>query len=265
MPYVSALMTDSGRKQFTDSTGYTSDAKRILELSLYEAKASGSAKINTNHILSSILREDCFASRLLNMLVPDTAKLRTELDLTGDDDPKLFVEAVPIDSDERPTEQNAETDHFEKVLDPYLPIRHGADSAGSANKRQTVDEDVISKYCLDLTELAREGRLDPLIGCENELSRLIQTLLRRGKNNPVLIGKPGVGKSAIVEGFAERIASSAASMTLVPLRAEISTTLQPSCAESADVFSLSPFFFTTSIMFTATTTGIPSSTSCVVR
>ena len=65
--------------------------------------------------------------------------------------------------------------------------------------------EALKKYCMDLTERARQGKLDPVIGRDDEIRRAIQVLQRRSKNNPVLIGEPGVGKTAIVEGLAQRI------------------------------------------------------------
>ncbi len=155
-----------GDYHFTDSFGYTPRTKKILELSLYEAKSLKNNYIGTEHILLAILRErDCVAVRILDDLGCDFSLLRQML--AGTTNPP------------KGASQNAG--------DPDTPI--------------------LNKYGKDLTRMAREGELDPVIGRENEIQRIIQILSRRTKNNPVLIGDPGVGKSAIIEGLAQRIAS----------------------------------------------------------
>ncbi|MCH5278671.1 MAG: ATP-dependent Clp protease ATP-binding subunit [Christensenellaceae bacterium] len=189
LPYIDTLV-GGGRHRFTDSLGYTPSAKRILELALYEAKSFSENLIDTKHILLAILREsDCFASKILEMADADTVSMKQylygRLDL-----PSSMQSARPVQP-----EQSLQSIQFVNELKQSDQKRSGVHSATP----------IIDTYTSDLTALARSGKLDPLIGCENELNRLIQTLLRRGKNNPVLIGNPGVGKSAIVEGFAARI------------------------------------------------------------
>ena len=155
-----------GDYHFTDSFGYTPRTKKILELSLYEAKSLKNSYIGTEHILLAIIREkDCVAVRILEDLGVDFTLLYQML-------------------------------------------------AGTTRKpesaRAQAEEDgtpVLNKYGRDLTRQAKNGELDPVIGRENEIQRIIQILSRRTKNNPVLIGDPGVGKSAIIEGLAQRIAS----------------------------------------------------------
>lgn len=155
-----------GDYHFTDSFGYTPRTKKILELSLYEAKSLKNSYIGTEHILLAIIREkDCVAVRILEDLGVDFTLLYQML-------------------------------------------------AGTTRKpesaRAAAEEDgtpVLNKYGRDLTRQAKNGELDPVIGRENEIQRIIQILSRRTKNNPVLIGDPGVGKSAIIEGLAQRIAS----------------------------------------------------------
>ena len=155
-----------GDYHFTDSFGYTPRTKKILELSLYEAKSLKNSYIGTEHILLAVLRErDCIAVRILTDLNTDFVLLRQMLSGT----------TAVHKSD--PSDQSSDSD---------TPI--------------------LDKYGKDLTMMARDGELDPVIGRETEIQRIIQILSRRTKNNPVLIGDPGVGKSAIIEGLAQRIA-----------------------------------------------------------
>lgn len=155
-----------GDYQFTDSFGNTPRTKKILELSLYEAKKKKNSYIGTEHILLAILREkDCVAVRILEELSANTAALQAML--AG------------------------------KAPDPAE-----ADDARAADATPVLDA-----YGHDLTRDAREGELDPVIGREKEIERIIQILSRRTKNNPVLLGDPGVGKSAVVEGLAQRLVS----------------------------------------------------------
>ena len=163
----SEQLVGHGDYHFTDSFGYTPRTKKILELSLYEAKAMKASYIATEHILLAILRErDSVAVRIIEDLGADIATLRAFL--SGQ------------------SEQSGV-------------------SAGVA--REQSGTPVLDQYGRDLTGLARDGELDPLIGREKEIERVIQILSRRTKNNPVLIGDPGVGKSAIVEGLAQKITS----------------------------------------------------------
>ena len=153
-----------GDYHFTDSFGYTPRTKKILELSLYEAKSLKNSYIGTEHILLAILRErDCVAVRILADLGVDCTLLNQMLSGTT-----------------RKSEKGA--------------------------NEQPSNTPVLDQYGKDITRLARNGELDPVIGREQEIQRVIQILSRRTKNNPVLIGDPGVGKSAIIEGLAQRIA-----------------------------------------------------------
>lgn len=157
-----------GDYHFTDSFGYTPRTKKILELSLYEAKSLKTSYIGTEHILLAILRErDSVAVRILEDLGADLPLLRSML--TGEEVSRQNAAGKSV-ADNSPT--------------PML-----------------------DQFGTDLTGLAREGELDPVIGRETEIQRILQILTRRTKNNPVLIGDPGVGKSAVIEGLAQRIAS----------------------------------------------------------
>ena len=176
-PFVSSAL--GGRNVFTDSFGNTQAVKRILELALYEAKSSGAELIDTRHILLSIMREkDSVGNRIIDSLCTDTIALKAEL--SGNE------------IDQRRSYQ-PEEEFLEPIEAPVKSVRKGSSP-------------VLDAYSVDMTALAREGKLDPVIGRDNEITRVLQTLCRRSKNNAVLIGDPGVGKSAVAEGIARRIA-----------------------------------------------------------
>ncbi len=158
-----------GDYQFTDSFGYTPRTKKVIELSLYEAKTLNNNYIGTEHLLLALIRErESVAARILQDLGVDLAELR-----------KAMNEGAG----------------------------EGTGKPGVARGTGSIDTPTLDKYGKDLTQLARDGELDPVIGRGEEISRIIQILSRRTKNNPVLIGDPGVGKTAIIEGLAQRIVS----------------------------------------------------------
>ena len=150
---------------------FTPRAKRVLELSLEEARQLGHNYIGTEHLLMGLVREgEGVAARVLENLSVNVASIRTEvIQMLGDN-----------------TEVNANTNG----------------NAQARSKTPTLEE-----FGSNLTELAIEGVLDPVVGRQKEIERVIQILGRRTKNNPVLIGEPGVGKTAIAEGLAQRIAN----------------------------------------------------------
>ncbi len=161
-----------GRQGEVPPQGLTPRAKRVIELAVVEANRLGHNYIGTEHLLLGILREyDSVAAKLIVSTGVDLNKLYTDvLNIFGSSDYKS-----------RPT----------------APV-------GKAKKSETKTLDQFSR---DLTEMAGRGALDPVIGREKEIERVIQILLRRTKNNPVLIGEPGVGKTAIAEGLAQRVVS----------------------------------------------------------
>lgn len=153
-----------------EESGYTPSARRVLENSYKEAVRFKARLIGTEHLLISIIRDnDCVASRLLNTI--------------GISIQKLYIDVLAAMGEDAPANK-------EELL-------KGAKTKGST---PTLDS-----YSRDLTELAKAGKLDPVIGRETEIKRLIQILSRRTKNNPCLIGEPGVGKTAVVEGLAQMI------------------------------------------------------------
>ena len=153
--------------------GYTPKTQHILKKAEEEARRLGYDLIGTEHILLSIIKEgDCAASRLLNTMGISLQRLFTDtLSAMGED-----------------------------------PAKHREEYAKSKNATKNGSATpTLDQYSRDLTEMAAEGMLDPVIGRKDETQRVIQILSRRGKNNPCLIGEPGVGKTAIVEGIAESI------------------------------------------------------------
>ena len=166
-----------GREEEIDEAiGFTPRTKRVLENSFLEAKKLGYNYIGTEHLLIGLLREgDSIAARIL-------------LDLNVNI-PKLYNEIIKMINEEG----NEEGENSGK---------NKSHKKGSFNQTQTLNQ-----FGQDLTKKAEEGKLDPVIGRSNEIERVIQILSRRTKNNPCLIGEPGVGKTAVVEGLAQKIVS----------------------------------------------------------
>ena len=172
----------------------TRQAERALKTTFLEAKLFQSTSINTAHLLLCILRnENDPTTKLLNKMKIDYdgVKEQFKLLISSDED---FIdnptsESFPND-DDLPAEQSAKDNLF-------------SGSTAKANKKSKTP--VLDNFGRDLTFLAIEGKLDPVVGREGEIQRVSQILSRRKKNNPLLIGEPGVGKSAIVEGLALRI------------------------------------------------------------
>ena len=147
---------------------FTPRAKRVLELSLEEARQLGHNYIGTEHLLLGLIREgEGVAARVLENLGVDLTKVRTQV---------------------------------VRMLGETAEVTTGGGSSKGSAKTATLDE-----FGTNLTKLASESKLDPVVGRHSEIDRVIQILGRRTKNNPVLIGEPGVGKTAIAEGLAQRI------------------------------------------------------------
>ncbi|MFZ9748733.1 MAG: ATP-dependent Clp protease ATP-binding subunit, partial [Vulcanococcus sp.] len=149
---------------------FTPRAKRVLELSLEEARQLGHNYIGTEHLLLGLIREgEGVAARVLENLGVDLAKVRTQVI---------------------------------RMLGETAEVASGGGGGKGSTKTPTLDE-----FGSNLTQQAADGKLDPVVGRQHEIERVIQILGRRTKNNPVLIGEPGVGKTAIAEGLAQRINS----------------------------------------------------------
>ena len=170
----------------------TRQAERALKTTFLEAKLFQSSSINTAHLLLCILRnENDPTTKLLNKLKVnyDNVKEQFKMMITNDDD---YIEPkAEFQDDDLNTENESGKDN---IFNP---------PAGKTNKKSKTP--VLDNFGRDLTAMAEEGKLDPVVGREKEIERVSQVLSRRKKNNPLLIGEPGVGKSAIAEGLALRI------------------------------------------------------------
>ncbi|NBH72582.1 ATP-dependent Clp protease ATP-binding subunit [Clostridiaceae bacterium] len=171
---VSQLISPNQPVGLAERSTYTPSARRVLENSYREAVRFKAPLIGTEHLLIAMIREsDCVAARLLNTI--------------GVSVQKLYVEILSAMGEDAPSNRDE--------------LQAGRGARGKSNTP------TLNNYSRDLTALAREGKLDPVIGREQEIRRVIQILSRRTKNNPCLIGEPGVGKTAVVEGLAQMIVS----------------------------------------------------------
>ncbi len=175
---------------------YTPRVKKVLALANKEAKALNHSYVGTEHLLLGLLREgEGVAARVLKRLDVDIQRTRNEI-------------LAEIDPNFSPDDQDDDDDDDEEVEDGDGPFEDEsqpqAPNAEADGKSKTP---ALKAFGRDLTKVARDGGLDPVIGRESEIERVIQILCRRTKNNPVLIGEAGVGKTAIVEGLAQEIAT----------------------------------------------------------
>ncbi len=172
---IAQLITPQGKNR-KKKVQNTPRLLRILEQAGQEAERYNSREVGTEHLLLALLQEaDCIAVRLLNTLGIPGQKLYFDT-----------LEAMGIDS------TRAKADY--------------AMSRSRMKKTENGNGSLLEKYSRDLTEIAAKGKLDPVIGRDEEISRVIRILSRRTKNNPCLVGEPGVGKTAVAEGLAARIA-----------------------------------------------------------
>lgn len=171
---VNQLIAPNTGVEMIDAGSFTPRSKRILDQSYKEAAKLKAQLVGTEHILIALIKEtDCIAVRLLNTLGVNVQKVYIDL-----------LAACGVD--------------VSAVKNDYTAVK--GKPKGKSSSTPTLDQ-----YSRDLTEFAREGKLDPVIGRENEIQRVIQILSRRTKNNPCLVGEPGVGKTAIAEGLALKI------------------------------------------------------------
>mgnify|MGYP001377238805 FL=1 len=179
---VNQLIAPKAKVKLIEIDSFTPRAKRVMELSQKEALRLKSNSVGTEHLLIALIKEsDCVAIRLLNTVGINLQKLYVDLITGMGGDPTM-------------------------AKNEYLAMR-GKQKVKSSTP--TLDQ-----FSRDLTEYAREEKLDPVIGRENEIQRVIQILSRRTKNNPCLIGEPGVGKTAIAEGLAQMIVAQDAPETM---------------------------------------------------
>jgi ATP-dependent Clp protease ATP-binding subunit ClpC len=183
---IGLVGTGSGRED--GPVPFTPRAKKVLELALREALQMGHAYIGTEHMLLGLLRDvDGIAPQILSQLNINLTDTRTAvikaLDKVNEAGPASSVESDDLSNDEQ------------------APLR------SKARREANKEKSTLEQFSTNLTDRARAGKLDPVIGREKEIDRVVRTLARRTKNNPVLIGEPGVGKTAVVEGLAQRIVS----------------------------------------------------------
>lgn len=171
---VDELISSNATVLLSEREEFTPRAQKIIDRAQEEAERMGVAQAGTEHLLIAILKEtDCIAVRLLN-----TKGINVQ---------KLYVDVLTAAGQDMNTAKNEYMMH--------------------KNKKNKSATPMLDQYSRDLTAFAREGKLDPVIGREREIDRIIQILSRRTKNNPCLIGEPGVGKTAVVEGLAQKIIS----------------------------------------------------------
>ena len=219
---------------------YTEKARRVIFFARYEASQFGSSSIETEHLLLGLIRED---KHLTNRFLPKSnstiqdirkeiegrtilrEKVSTSVDLPFSEESKRVLNCAAEES-ERFSHRHIGTEHIllgllrqEKSVAAEILREHGLragaireelnrSSAERHAKGRQKEPLSLAEFSRDLMEAAKNDALDPLIGRETEIERMIQILCRRTKNNPVLIGEPGVGKTAIVEGLAQKIAKS---------------------------------------------------------
>jgi ATP-dependent Clp protease ATP-binding subunit ClpC len=222
---------------------YTEKARRVIFFARYEASQFGSPYIETEHLLLGLLREDkALTNRFLRshasvesirkQIEQHTAvreKVSTSVDLPLSNECK-HVLAYAAEEAERLSHKHIGTEHLllgllreEKCFAAEILMERGLRlpaireelqrttqekpaAASGKQQRQQQEQSMLAEFSRDLTQAASEQTLDPLVGRDHEVERVIQILCRRTKNNPVLIGEPGVGKTAIVEGLAQKIA-----------------------------------------------------------
>ncbi|MGB1248077.1 MAG: Clp protease N-terminal domain-containing protein, partial [Chitinophagales bacterium] len=185
----------------TGSIPLTKQAEKVLKIAVLEAKVLKSNTVETEHLLLAILKnKENVAAQILHQQDVDYSILKAELDFS-DADVSDFKDEM---SDEHGDGDPADGDKRGRR------VPRGGKKPNKSNSKTPV----LDNYGRDVTKLAEDGKLDPIVGRETEIERVSQILSRRKKNNPILIGEPGVGKTAIVEGLAERIVEKRVSRVL---------------------------------------------------
>src|SRR3989339_1281265 len=189
-----------------NSLPLTKQAEKVIRVTVLEAKALKSPLVETEHLMLSILKnKENIATQILNQFDIDYDLFRNELGMVGTSNPPPRSE-FPEDNDDDFDE--------EKKGSGFQQSRPGKQAPGAAKSKTPV----LDNFGRDITKLAEAGTLDPIVGREAEIERVSQILSRRKKNNPILIGEPGVGKTAIVEGLALRIVQRKVSRVLFDKR-----------------------------------------------
>lgn len=187
----------------------TRQAERALKTTFLEAKLFQSTSINTAHLLLCILRnENDPTTKLLNKLKVDYDNVKDQFKLMiANDDSQDYIDSPTAESFPNDDDNTQEEENKENLF-----------AGGNSKTSKKSKTPVLDNFGRDLTALADEGKLDPVVGREAEIQRVSQILSRRKKNNPLLIGEPGVGKSAIAEGLALRITQKKVSRILYEKR-----------------------------------------------
>jgi len=186
-----------------NSLPLTKQAEKVIRVTVLEAKALKSPLVETEHLMLSILKnKENIATQILNQFDVDYDMFRNELGMVGTTNPNPRSEFADENEDD-----------FDEEKRGYQQKSSGAKQAAGKSKTPVLDN-----FGRDITRLAEAGTLDPIVGREAEIERVSQILSRRKKNNPILIGEPGVGKTAIVEGLALRIVQRKVSRVLFDKR-----------------------------------------------
>ena len=184
-----------------NSLPLTKQAEKVIRVTVLEAKALKSPLVETEHLMLSILKnKENIATQILGQFDVDYDIFRNELGMVRSNEPRSEY-----------TEEN--DDDFDEERKSYSQ-QGRSKQAGTAKSKTPV----LDNFGRDITKLAETGALDPIVGREEEIERVSQILSRRKKNNPILIGEPGVGKTAIVEGLALRIVQRKVSRVLFDKR-----------------------------------------------
>jgi len=207
---------ESATKKKTDETSYNvgniplnKQAEKVLKVTFLEAKVYKNEEIKPEHLMLSILKhKENLASKIMNSFDIDYESYKTELEYVKQEMDQGFADFY---SGAAPKE-NLPMDSADQ--DPGGQSGGEFGNQGSRKGQNKSRTPVLDNFGRDVTRLAEEGKLDPIIGREKEIERVSQILSRRKKNNPILIGEPGVGKTAIVEGLALRINQKKVSRTL---------------------------------------------------
>ncbi|MDZ4071201.1 MAG: ATP-dependent Clp protease ATP-binding subunit [Sediminibacterium sp.] len=189
-----------------NSLPLTKQAEKVIRVTVLEAKALKSPLVETEHLMLSILKnKENIATQILNQFDVDYDLFRNEIGMVGSTNPNPRAEFSDEGEDEFDEEKRGSG---------YQQPKSGAKAGANAKSKTPV----LDNFGRDITKLAESGSLDPIVGREAEIERVSQILSRRKKNNPILIGEPGVGKTAIVEGLALRIVQRKVSRVLFDKR-----------------------------------------------
>jgi len=194
-----------------NSLPLTKQAEKVIRVTVLEAKALKSPLVETEHLMLSILKnKENIATQILNQFDVDYDMFRNELGMVGSS-------AAP--RNEFPDDNDDDFEEEKKGNSGgYQQPRSGGTASGKQAANVKSKTPVLDNFGRDITKMAEAGTLDPIVGRENEIERVSQILSRRKKNNPILIGEPGVGKTAIVEGLALRIVQRKVSRVLFDKR-----------------------------------------------